>query len=78
MHFCLAVICFFITVGNCIKYLNTLNKVQIDQKSDVVLPTVSAHCLTITSNFSPARSRSCKAGSCMKYLSPTEGDSRQH
>ena len=34
------------------KYLDTLNKVQIDQKSDVVLLTVSAHCLTITLNFS--------------------------
>ena len=28
--------------------------------------------------ISPARSRSCKAGSCMKYLSPTDGDYRQH
>ena len=38
--------------GNCMKYLDTLNKVQIDQKSDVVLLTVSAHCLTITLNSS--------------------------
>ena len=37
--------------GNCMKYLDTLNKVQIDQKSDVVLLTVSAYCLTITLNF---------------------------
>ena len=38
--------------GSCMKYLNTLNKVQIDQKSEVGLPTVSAYCLTITLNFS--------------------------
>ena len=37
--------------GNCMKYLNTLNKVQIDQKSAVGLPTVPAYCLTITLNF---------------------------
>ena len=35
----------------CMKYLNTLNKVQIDQKSAVGLPTVPAYCLTITLNF---------------------------
>ena len=37
--------------GSCIKYLNTLNKVQIDQKSTVGLPIVPAYCLTITLNF---------------------------
>ena len=37
--------------GNCMKYLNTLNKVQIDQMSAVGLPTVPAYCLTITLNF---------------------------
>ena len=30
------------------KYLNTFNKVQIDQKSAVGLPIVPAYCLTIT------------------------------
>ena len=36
----------------CMKYLNTLNKVQIDQKADVGMPTVSAYCLKTTVIFS--------------------------
>ena len=44
--------CVHFTIGgNCIKYLNTLNKVQIDQKSAIGLPIVPANSLTISLHF---------------------------
>ena len=69
--------------GNCMKYLDTLNKVQIDQKSAAGLPIVPAYCLTIT--LKPFTLLVMvvvvvknTTGSCRKYLSPVEGDPIQH